>query len=275
MRQTIIAVAPTGARKTQKDHPNLPMSQDDILWAAETCLEAGGSLFHLHVRNPEGKHTIEPRYYAPVLEALNKRFADDLVVQVSTEACGIFTAKDQMNCVNELQPEAVSLGLKEIIPAVKEAKEEAAEFFTNLEKTHTHYQFIIYRPGDLIYLTELMDQGFVPNRRHAVLFVLGSYFQQNEVDAYDLVSYLAANKKGHSWMACAFGAAEFTVAQAAIALGGDVRVGFENNLYLPSGKQAWSNKELVEIARQSVLNTSRQYADAKEVRKQFAALKEA
>ncbi len=76
-------------------------------------------------------------------------------------------------------------------------------------------------------------------------------------------------------MACAFGIAEFAVTQAAVALGGDVRVGFENNLYLPSGKQAWSNKELVEIAKQSVLNTSRQCADAQEIRKQFAALKEA
>lgn len=273
MRQTIIATAPTGARKTKKDHTNLPITEDEILWAAETCLEAGSSLFHLHVRDEEGKHTISPRYYEPVLNALNQRFSDDLIIQVSTESCGMFNQEDQIQCVQELKPEAVSLGLKELVPAFKEAKEKAGEFFSALEKEDTHYQFIIYRPGDLIYLSELMDQGIVPNRRHSVLFVLGSYDQKVDPQAHDLVNFLAVNKKEHHWMACAFGLAEIAVTHAAVALGGDVRVGFENNLYLPTGKLAWSNKELVETAKNAISHIGKKHADVEETRRQLAALR--
>ncbi len=273
MRQTIIAAAPTGARKTKKDHANLPITEDEILWAAETCLEAGSPLFHLHVRDEEGKHTIEPRYYEPVIQALKKRFADDLIVQVSTESCGMFNQEDQIKYVLDMQPEAVSLGLKEFVPAFKEAKDKASEFFASLENTDTHYQFILYRTGDVAYLSELMEQGIVPNRQHSVLFVLGSYDQQIQPEPKDLIGFLAANKKDHLWMTCAFGPAEIAVTQAAVALGGDVRVGFENNLHLPSGKLAWSNKELVEAAKNSITHVGKKYADAKEVRRQLAVLK--
>lgn len=273
MRQTIIATAPTGARKTKNNHANLPITEDEILWAAETCLEAGSPLFHLHVRDEEGKHTIESRYYEPILNALMQRFSDDLIVQISTEGCGMFNQEDQMQCVMDLQPEAVSLGLKELVPAFKEAKDKAGMFFSELENTNTHYQFILYRPGDVTYLSELMEQGIVPNRRHSVLFVLGSYDQTIDPEPYDLISFLSVNKKNHHWMTCAFGQAEIAVTHAAVALGGDVRVGFENNLHLPSGKLAWSNKELVEAAKGSITQIGKQCADAKETRRQLAGLK--
>ena len=91
----------------------------------------------------------------------------------------------------------------------------------------------------------LHAEGAIPQRSPQVLFVLGSYADRRAGRPADLVPMLAALPAGWRWSACAFGPAELHCMTAAALLGGHVRVGFENNLQVPSGAIAADNAELV------------------------------
>ncbi|MFV0432001.1 MAG: 3-keto-5-aminohexanoate cleavage protein [Alphaproteobacteria bacterium] len=271
MRATIIATAPNGGRKTKADHPYLPLTTDGILRTAEECLNAGSAFFHLHIRDDNGKHTLDAQRYKQTLQALKHCFHDDLFVQITTESVGLYQPHEQIQSVKEVHPEAVSLGLKEIIPS-QEYIPQAQEFFHWLEDERIHYQIILYHPDELLYLKQLMEQNIIPKRRHSVLFVLGRYEEKGTSSPLDLIDFIANNKQQHLWMVCAFGILETTIAQAVISLGGDMRVGFENNLYLPNGELAQKNSDLVKLTTQSIQHIHKKPATAQEIRHQLEAL---
>jgi len=79
-------------------------------------MEAGATLIHLHVRDNDGKHTLDASYYKKAIKAIRRAVGRDMVIQVTSEAVGIYTPDQQMNMVRELRPEAVSLAIRELIP---------------------------------------------------------------------------------------------------------------------------------------------------------------
>lgn len=105
----IVMCAPNGARKSRDDHAALPISSDELATCAEDVLAAGASLLHVHVRDDRGGHTLDAGRYREATNAIRKRVGEALVVQVTTEACGIYSSDEQMAMVRELRPEAVSL----------------------------------------------------------------------------------------------------------------------------------------------------------------------
>ncbi len=82
-------VSPTGARRTRADHPNIPLSPDEIAVAAQQCLEAGACLLHLHVRKADLSHSLEVEDYRVALGALRRTVGQRMVIQVPTEALDI------------------------------------------------------------------------------------------------------------------------------------------------------------------------------------------
>ena len=120
--------APNGARKTKADHPELPIAADELANCAESIVDAGASLIHVHVRNTVGHHSLDVDEYRRVLAAIQARVGDSLVAQVTTEACGIYSKYEQMAMVRDLKPEAISIALREICPD-SVAEREAAEFY--------------------------------------------------------------------------------------------------------------------------------------------------
>src|SRR5690606_18666219 len=110
------AVAPNGARRTKADHPRLPMSVDEIARDAVEALEAGAAMIHLHVRDRDGAHTLDAELYRQAMTAVRKAVGNDMVVQITTEAVGRYSAAEQIAVVDALQPESVSIALREILP---------------------------------------------------------------------------------------------------------------------------------------------------------------
>jgi len=102
-----IAVAPNGARKTHADHPALPITPDELAACARQCVDAGAAMLHLHVRRPDGTHSLEPDDYRPAVAAVQQAVGDALVLQITTEAVGIYTPAQQMASVRALQPEGL------------------------------------------------------------------------------------------------------------------------------------------------------------------------
>ncbi len=243
-----IAVSPTGAAKTRLDHPNLPLTPDEVAQTAADCLEVGACMLHLHVRRPDLSHSLEVEDYRTAMEAVHRKVGDRMVIQVTTEAGGKYAPARQIQTVKTLRPEAASIALREIAQG-EDALPAAGEFFHWMCREHVVSQFILYSATDMERYLELRRRGVIPESRHWVLFVLGRYDLAGDSRPFDLLPLLEAwrNHADAPWMVCAFGRNEAACVTAALTLGGQARVGFENNVWLPDGSLAASNRDLVEV----------------------------
>jgi 3-keto-5-aminohexanoate cleavage enzyme len=260
MTPLVVMVAPNGARRTKADHPGLPITPTEIAREAARCAEAGASVLHLHVRDPDDRHSLDPGCYRAAIEAVRSALGERIVIQITTEAVGRYAPAEQMRVVRELRPEAVSLALGELIPD-DDATDEAAAFLDWLRRERIAPQYILYSPQEVARFHELRRRGVIPQTRPFALFVLGRYAERTEAQPQDLLPYLAAHDPGCPWSVCAFGRREAACVLTAAGLGGHVRVGFENNLWLADGRIAASNAALVEQVAAGAGLIGREVAD--------------
>lgn len=264
----VIAVAPNGARKRREDHPRLPLTPDDLAQCAEDCLAAGASMLHLHVRDATGRHSLEPGDYRAAVAAIRARIGDTLILQLTTEAGGRYAPAEQLACIEALEPEAVSLAIRELFATAEDA-ERAAEVVARLAAGGTLIQYIVYSPKDVARLVELHGTGALPQAAPNLLLVLGSYQDQREGRPGELLPMLAALPTHWPWSVCAFGSGEMRCMVSAALLGGHVRVGFENNLALPDGSTAPDNAALVRVTARALAPLQMRAATLTEARHFF------
>jgi len=257
----ILTVAPNGARRGHADHPALPITPDEIGRCAAACADAGAAMIHLHVRDRDGGHTLDADTYRAAIDAVKRQAGERLVVQVTSEAVGIYEPEQQMAMVRDVHPEAVSLAVRELVPEGADER-EAAKFFDWLAAEKVLAQFILYSDEDVRRFDDLAARGIVADTQRFVLFVLGRYSEGQQSSPNDLLPFLAANSRGCTWAVCAFGRREAACMLAAAALGGHGRVGFENNLYLPDGRVAPDNAALVSAVADGARAMGRPLADA-------------
>lgn len=264
----IVMCAPNGARKTRENHPALPVSAEELADCAESILLAGASIMHVHVRDDEGRHTLSADRYRAATNAIRERVDDRLVIQITTEACGIYEPDQQMKMVRDLKPEAVSLALKELCP--DEASEPTArDFFSWLKGEGVMAQYILYSPEEAARFVTLRDKGVIPDARPFVLFVLGRYSDDLTGDPAELEGFAAVLDDETEWAVCCFGQTEQKAALLAASRNGHARVGFENNLLLPDGTIAADNAQLVQIAVNAGGLEHRVPATAQDIRGMF------
>jgi uncharacterized protein (DUF849 family) len=260
MSPLVVTVAPNGARRTKANHATLPITPAEIAREAELSCAAGASVLHVHVRDDEGRHSLDPALYRAAIDAVRERLGERMVVQITTEAVGRYGPAEQMAVVREVHPEAVSLGLMELIPD-DGTIEEAAAFLDWVRRARIAPQYILYTPEEVTRFHRLRGRGVLPQRRPFVLFVLGRYAERTEAQAQDLLLFLAAHDAECPWAACAFGRREAACVLTAAGLGGHARVGFENNLWLADGGVAASNAQLVEQVSAGARLLGREVAD--------------
>ena len=228
------------------DHPAIPLTPAELAQTAHECLTGGASMIHVHVRRNDGRHLLDAEAYREAMSAIRDKVGDRLIVQITTEALGIYTPAEQIGVLKATRPEAASMALREIVP--DDAAEPAfAELLFWMKRERVLPQIILYEPAEAIRLANLIARGLVPWREIPVLYVLGRYTTNQTSQPSDLLPFLAAGMpRFANWSVCAFGRHEAACVAAAAMLGGQVRVGFENNLLLPDGRQAPSNAALVE-----------------------------
>ncbi len=242
-----IAVAPNGGRRTKADHPRLPLEPAELAWTAAACRDAGAAMIHLHVRDAAGRHLLEAEAYARALQAVRMEVKETMVIQITSESLGRYTPAEQRAVVEAVRPEAVSLALRELLPDGADER-EFAEFLGRLHAAGIAVQVILYTPEEAVRLADLQRRGLVPAERLAVLYVLGRYTPGQVSAPADLAPFLAADApRFASWMTCAFGPNEAACVLAGAEAGGGLRVGFENNLWLPDGSLAADNAALVQV----------------------------
>jgi 3-keto-5-aminohexanoate cleavage enzyme len=238
-----LMVAPTGAHRTQADHPALPVTIPQIVACARACRAAGADGLHAHVRDAAGRHVLDAGLYRDLLDALTAE-VPGLAVQITTEAVGRYTPAEQARLVEILRPAAVSVALREI----GEDMDAARRLWAFCREAGIALQHILYDAGDVDRLAGLVSAGDLPAQGLQVLHVLGRYAPGQVSHPSDLDAPLARQRAASlapDWAACAFGPGETACLRAAACAGGKVRVGFENNLLNADGSLARDNAQRV------------------------------
>ena len=229
--------------------PALPLTADELARTAAECLERGASMIHLHVRDGEGLHCLDPEAYRATIASICHEVGDRLVLQISSELLGRYSPAEQRAAVLKTNPEAVSLALRELAPEARRRegllrlpRQAQGRCASGRRSSSTRQP---RRSG----WGMMVKQGLIPFDKLSVLYVLGRYSLTRTALPRDLLPFLAPDMpRFASWSVCAFGRRETACVTAAALLGGHARVGFENNLSLPDGARAASNADLVGAA---------------------------
>ena len=245
-KRPFIIVAPNGAYRSTSDHPAIPLTPAELAQTALECLHSGAAMIHLHARTPEGHHSLELDDNRRTYEAVKEAVGDRMVVQMTTESASQYSIQAQMDLIYDLQPEAASFGLRELIPDPS-YEAHAGGFFRWVAETGILAQYILYSPEDLRYYLDLRKRNLLPTGNHHLLIVLGRYSEGMRSNTRHLTPFkpLLWQLNDVRWAVCAFGELEQACLLSAVELGGDVRVGFENNLYDAQGDLARDNASQV------------------------------
>lgn len=248
-----LMVAPNGARRTKADHPQIPLSIADIVDCARHCYAAGADGIHAHVRDQNGRHVLDVGLYRELSRELALA-VPGLVVQVTSEAAGIYQAAQQQAVIRELKPAYVSVAMREMLDdkTVAADRQQAQDFYQWALDEQVTIQHIIYSAADVAEWFARVHAGLIPlqDKRAQLLFVLGRYRDNLQSQPEDLTPFVQALRQHEDgfaieWAVCAFGVQETQCLVAAAQQGGKVRVGFENSLWHADGTVARDNAERV------------------------------
>ena len=244
---TLIMAAPNGARKTVQDHPAIPVTDAELIETAVACFDAGAGALHAHIRTTDQTHLLDVECYEFLIEALKKRLPN-LEVQVTSEAAGIYESDAQIDLLSRLKAPWVSVAIREILRS-QEPRMLQPFFKQLLDKSRV--QFILYDSDDFQTLTSLVEQEIIQTESLEVLYVLGRYSANQESTPDQLDPFLTCRDRAPTHvkpvreMICAFGRGQIPCLVRAASEGLDLRIGFENGVWLPDGEIAEDNAALV------------------------------
>jgi uncharacterized protein (DUF849 family) len=263
----IITVAITGALPRKKDNPAVPVTPEEQVESTHEAFEAGASLVHIHVRNPDESPGSDPELFARVQEGVRKH-CPGMIVQFSTGGRGREQAKrGAMLC---LKPDMASLATGSVnFPTA--IYENPPDFVEALAKTMLDNdikpEIEVFDLAMLYSAASLVKKGLVRERPH-VQFVLGV---PNALPArrtiFDFLrSELASVLPGATWVAAGVGRHQWEVNRWCLEAGGHCRTGLEDNLRAEPERLAASNAELVRKIVEACAGYDRRPATPQEAR---------
>ena len=253
MNPLIVTVAAVGAELTLEQQPNLPTTPEALARDAEQCRAAGASIYHLHVRDPEGRPTMDVEAFRAAHDAITS--STDLIVQFTTGG-GVADPEAARIAPLELRPEMGTLTTGTVNFGDEVFMNRApfvSELYRRMRELGVLPEFEIFDSGMLSGAERVVAEHGDGHHLHYD-FVLGVPGGMPAWD--DSVEWLASKlPEGATWSATGIGRANATVARRSIDLGGNVRTGFEDVRYVGPGELASSNAQLVagvvEMARAS------------------------
>jgi len=270
-RKVIITVAPTGSITTREDTPYLPITPQEVAEETLRSYNAGASVVHLHARDPKtGGPTGALEIFRAYLDEIRARCP--IITQITTGggATGLGLGfEERFRPVEELRPDSASLNAgsmnfgRKVFPNPPEVIEQYARRMAELGVMP---EFEIY---DLSMIQNVdvwvRRAGLVPPpyQNSFVLGVLGGIPPTFK----NLLALVEALPQGDTWQVIGIGRHEFTLGAMGILLGGNIRVGFEDNIYLKKGVLARSNAELVEKAARIIRELGFEVANVEEARR--------
>ncbi len=276
MSKTIITAALTGVLTTRAQSPAIPYTPDEIAAEARRSVEAGASIVHIHARQDDGRPAYDVDTYARIDAAVRAQ-CPDVIINYSTGAVGV-SREERVAHIAALRPDLAALNMGSMNYAIYSAK----------HKTFYHDHVFANPFGDILYFLEAMnaagtrpemecfDTGHIHNAAPLIdMGVLRPPYQFSLImgvlggipgTTRNLVQQADALPAGAHWQVIGVGARQWSLVAAAISMGGNVRVGLEDNLYLSPGQLAQSNGELVAKAAELVRLVGGEVASVAEAR---------
>jgi uncharacterized protein (DUF849 family) len=249
MPGTLITVAPTGAETAKADVPQLPTTLEELVETAQRCEAAGAGLVHVHVRDSDAGHlpTLDPVRLRDTVQAL--REATDLIVQLSTGG-SVHDPLEARLTVLDAEPDSCSLTCGTLNFGDDVFLNPAgfmSDLYVQAQEREVVPEFELFDLGHVAALRRLLDRHGLPygGRVHVDLVTNVPGGMPGTVEA--LVAAVGMlPPEVTSWSATGIGRAHLPVAAAALAMGGHLRVGMEDNLMYARGQEVRHNAELVE-----------------------------
>lgn len=284
MDKLIITVAPTSNFHGKETNPAIPFSPKEVAEAVYECWNEGASIVHIHGRDKKGLPTNNPRFFEETDVLIRDKGCNIIIQHSMAPANPILLGKDIADIDDGIRtsttsppPEMVSL---EIAPAITVWKGKAIPYNWNrlwadkvakeILKKGIKPEIEIYNDGQMDDLYYLIDQG-VFKKPYYISFVMnmhkvGSGFvRYSPKNLFHLVDLLPPDSL-FSVLGVGY-PAEFEATTLSILLGGNVRVGFEDNIYIEKGILAKSNAELVKKIVRIAKELGREIASPDEARK--------
>jgi uncharacterized protein (DUF849 family) len=275
MEKLIITAAITGAATVPSLSPYLPITPDQIAKSAIEAAQAGASIVHIHARRPEdGFPSSDPEHFRAIIEQIKAK--SDVVVCITTGGSPMMSVEERAASIPLFKPEMCSFNMGSINFALHTALDVIKEFKYPWEKQYlemskdfvfkntfkdleylskvtrenlTRPELEIYDVGHLYNLDHIVSRGWLspPLHMQFVMGVLGAIRGTPEDLTYLVTkAKVLFGEENFTWSVIGVGAAEINLSTMAIHMGGHVRVGLEDNIFLKKGRLAKSNAELVE-----------------------------
>jgi 3-keto-5-aminohexanoate cleavage enzyme len=265
MEKLIITAALTGNVPDRQMTPHVPLTPAEIAADVHRCAAAGASIVHVHARDPEGRPTLDKAVFQETARRI-KKVAPDVIIQLSTGARAGRDWEARANPVR-LLPEMASFTTgSNNLPGIVYAN--APDFLLFLagvfRDTGVKPEIEVFEAGMISNALFLQKKGLLTPPLHFD-FVLGAPGAMPGM-VRNLVFLADSLPPGSTWTVAGIGPAEIPLATAAIAMGGHVRVGIEDNLRLPDGTLA-TNAQLVATAAAIATTMGREIASPAESRR--------
>lgn len=262
--KTIISCAVTGNLVTREHHPDLPVTPEQIAQAALDAASAGASIAHIHVRDPQtGKPSMRVDLYAEVVERIRAQNRE-LIINLTTGEGGRFTPSEhdpkiaapgstltqpenRVAHVVAIRPDICSLDFNTMnsgANVVINTPTNVRKMAKAIVEAGVMPEIEVFDSGDIHMARDMIEDGTLAGP-HLFQLVTGVKYGASSTGATLL--YLKSLLPAHcNWSAFGLGRMEFPMVAQSFLLGGHVRVGFEDNVYISKGKLARDNAQLVE-----------------------------
>lgn len=265
--KVILTVATTGAWPTKKDTPYIPLQPEEIAKDIYDCWKAGASIAHIHVRDDEDKASMS---FEKFKETIDRIRATDCEIVLNTTTSGGLGIEDEirMKPFTELKPDIASYDCGSMNWSHSTVFENSPKF---LEKLGLRMQEVGVKPE-----IEIFDAGMIYNAlyylKKGVLkaplhfqFVLGVPGGM-AATVENLVFLKSLIPEGSTWGALGIGKEHLPIMYATLAMGGHLRVGMEDNIFMSKGVLATSNVEFIERTKRIVKEMGKEIATPAEAR---------
>jgi 3-keto-5-aminohexanoate cleavage enzyme len=276
----IITCSISGAVASRDQCPAIPYTPEEYGAEARRIVDEGGSMIHIHARTPEGVPSYEIEDFRAITDAILDA-VDDVIINYSTGAIGIPLEK-RIAYLEALRPEigALNMGSMNYAKYSRRRKdfvfatvfENSFETIMTLTKAMNEFQIKpeheCFDTGHIANLDPLLDMGLLtePLQISCVMGVTGG-IRPTARNLAHMSSEIPGGADGpNEWGVIGISRDQWMLVMAALTLGGNIRVGLEDNFYLPNGEMARSNGDLIAKAREMAEDAGRRVASVAEAR---------
>ncbi len=264
--KTIITVAPTGAFPTKKDNPNVPLTPVEIAESVYESYQAGAAVAHLHMRDDSGKGTMDERKFSETVKLIREKC--DIIINLTTSGDLEATDETRQLHLRTIKPEMASYDCGSMNWMHSGLFINHPNFLEELGQTmienHVKPEIEIFDAGMVYNSLYYKKKGVLKGSLH-YQFVMGAP-GGTAATVENLVYLKSLLPEDSTWSAFGIGKGHLPILATAIAMGGHVRVGMEDNVLYSKGELANSNAQLVERAARMIKEADREVATPDQAR---------